>query len=173
MSVNLPQKSPQREAHDDWASCCQLSPLIIYQRIGQLDLLRAVFGSLVIPTAVRHEVFQAQTPPAWIQEQVLQQPIASQIASARLGAGEREAIALALESNAALLILDDLPARRLAQALGIKVIGSAGILSRAKELKIVTRIRPLLEEMQKFDFRISDQVMEGILKAADEQVNLC
>lgn len=144
------------------------SPLIIYQRIEQLDLLRAVFGSIVIPTAVLHEVFRNQESPEWIQERPLKQPIASQIASARLGAGEREAIALALEINASLLIVDDLPARRLAQGLGIKVIGSAGTLLRAKELRIIASIRPPLEEMQKFDFRISEQVMLGILKAANE-----
>lgn len=144
------------------------SPLIVYQRINRLELLRAVYGFLIVPTAVLLEVFKGQQVPDWIKQEPLKQPIASRIAGARLGAGEREAIALALEIDASLLILDDLPARRLAQTLGVRVIGSAGTLLRAKELSVVSAVQPLLDEMQKFDFRISDQVLHGILRAANE-----
>jgi predicted nucleic acid-binding protein len=85
-----------------------------------------------------------------------------------VGAGEREAIALALEMGAAELILDDLAARRLAQSLLLVVIGSAGLLLRAKERGLIPRVRPLMQAMQAVDFHISERVFTGILAAADE-----
>jgi predicted nucleic acid-binding protein len=106
--------------------------------------------------------------PAWIEEYPLTQPLASQIATARLGPGESEAIALALELGASELVLDDLPARRLAQSLHIPVIGSVGLLLRAKERGLIAAVRPLMTTMQQEDFRISEGVFDGILAAADE-----
>ena len=97
------------------------------------------------------------------------QPLASQIVAARLGAGEREAIALALEMGAAELILDDLAARRLAQSLQLAVIGSAGLLLRAKEHGLIQRVRPLMQAMQDVGFHISERVFAGILTAAGER----
>lgn len=96
------------------------SPLIVFERIGKFDLLHALMDRLYIPPAVRHEVFGSDPLPAWIEECSLTQLLASEILAARLGHGERKAIALALELKAALVVLDDLAARRVAQSLGIK-----------------------------------------------------
>jgi len=63
------------------------SPLIVYQRIGQFDLLRNILGHIYIPPAVRHEVFGDDPTPDWIEERLLMQPLASQIVAARLGPG--------------------------------------------------------------------------------------
>jgi len=84
------------------------------------------------------------------------------------GAGEREAIALALEMQATELLIDDLAARRLAQSLGIPIIGSLGLLLRAKQRGLVSAVRPLLETMQTEEFRISDDLFSEILMAAEE-----
>ncbi len=114
--------------------------------------------------------FSEPTPqPDWIETHLLAQPLASQIVAGRLGAGEREAIALALELKATLLVIDDLAARRLAQLLALPVVGSAGLLLRAKEKGLIPAIRPLLEAMQNADFRIAEVVLAGILSAAGEK----
>ena len=85
-----------------------------------------------------------------------------------MGAGEREAIALALELRATWLVIDDLAARRLAQSLDIPVVGSLGLLLKAKEEGLIPAIRPLMEAMQRDEFRISDRLFAGILSAAGE-----
>jgi predicted nucleic acid-binding protein len=144
------------------------SPLIVFQRIGQFDLLHATLERLSVPPAVKQEVFGSDPPPEWIDIRTLAQPLASQIVAMRLGPGEREAIALALELRAALLLIDDLPARRLAQSLNIPVMGSLGVLLRAKQEGHILAVRPLMEAMQNEEFRVSDRVFTRILSAAGE-----
>lgn len=145
------------------------SALIIYERINRLDILQSVYDTLIVPPAVVREVFHTHALPDWIHEQRLTAMVASRIVAARLGDGEREAIALALELNASLLLLDDLPARHLAQELGIKILGSAGVLVTAKEKGVIELVGPLLREMQEYDFRVSQKVVTGILKNVGEQ----
>lgn len=144
------------------------SPLIIFQRIGQLSLLTALFERVHVPPAVRNEVYGEEALPEWIEERSLAQPLASQIVAARLGPGEREAIALALELKATEIVLDDLAARRLAQSLRLPVIGSIGLLLRAKERGLVSAVRPLMERMQDEGFHIAGRVLAHILVAAGE-----
>lgn len=78
-------------------------------------MLEQLFTSVVVPPAVVSEVSVSVTLPDWIAEQALSQAIGPRILRATLGAGESEAISLALEVQARLLILDDRPARRVAQ----------------------------------------------------------
>jgi predicted nucleic acid-binding protein len=85
------------------------SPLIALQQIGQLHLLEQLFGTVLVPSAVVHEVRPSVTLLAW----GLQQAIGPLILSSSLGLGESESISLALETKARLVILDDRPARRL------------------------------------------------------------
>ena len=144
------------------------SPLIVFLRIGQIDLLPSTLGPLFIPQAVRKEVFGQDPVPQWLEERTLAQPLAAQIVAARLGHGECEAIALALKLRATLLLIDDLPARRLAQSLNIPVMESLGLLLRAKGNGLIPAVRPLMEAMQSQEFQISDRVFAKILSAAGE-----
>jgi len=144
------------------------SPLIIYERVEHMQLLQHVLGRALIPPAVRREVYQTAQLPSWLEERALTQPLASQIIAARLGAGEREALALALELQATCVVLDDLPARRVAQALNITVIGSLGVLLRARESWYIDAIRPVMQAMQAADFRTSEHMVAGMLAAAGE-----
>ncbi len=84
----------------------------------------------------------------------MSQAIGPRILRASLGAGESEAIRLALEMKARLLILDDRPTRRLAQALGLPIIGTMGILLAAKQRNFITAIRPNLDALLQHDFRM-------------------
>ena len=96
------------------------SPLIALRQIGHLQLLEQLFGTVLIPPAVAREVAPTVALPAWVGQQVLTQPVGPRILGASLGPGESEAISLALETKAKLVMLDDRPARRLAQALRIE-----------------------------------------------------
>jgi hypothetical protein len=144
------------------------SPLIIYERIGRLDLLRLTYEQILVPPAVSHEVFGASQPPDWLRVVSLQQPLAAVVLSSAYGPGEREAISLALEIAASPLLLDDLPARRIATRLGIEVVGSVGVLLLCKRKKLISSVRPLLLQMRQADFRISDEIVELALLSAGE-----
>ena len=144
------------------------SPLIGLEQIGQLNILRALFGTIAVPPAVVREVTRTVDLPEWIEQRALIQNIGPLIMKASLGQGESEAISLALESNASLVILDDRPARRLAQSLSLPVIGTLGILLLAKKRNLIPAIKPCLEELSRFDFRIAPILYEQVLKDARE-----
>lgn len=146
------------------------SPLIALERIGRLDVLRGLFETVSVPAAVVAEVTPAMTLPAWIRQRDLTQTIIPAVLTAPLGAGEREAISLALEAGACLVILDDRPARRTAQALSLPVIGTLGVLLAAKRRGLVPDVRSCLDELMQQDFRVSPRLREDVLRDAGEEV---
>ncbi len=82
-------------------------------------------------------------------------------------AGEAEAIALASEKNC-LLISDDKQARAAAKRLSISVIGTIGVLVRAKQNGVVSVIEPILDKLEQNNFFISKALREEALKIAGE-----
>jgi len=105
------------------------SPLIALQQIGQLELLHALFGDVVVPPAVVREIQPSLAPrPSWIVERPLGQPAVPLVLRGTLGAGESEALSLALETSAAWLLVDDRAARRVAVTLGVRGADDTGRL---------------------------------------------
>jgi predicted nucleic acid-binding protein len=147
------------------------SPLIALEQIDHLELLEKLFGTLLVPPAVVREVTPAVALPPWIIQQALTQPIGPRILGASLGPGESEAISVALETRVRLVILDDRPARRLAQALHLPVIGTLGILLAAKRRQLVPAIGPLLDALLEHEFRIAPRLYETVLRAANEPID--
>lgn len=143
------------------------SPLIALDRIGQLELLRSLVGEIAVPPAVGREVFADASPPSWIRV-VTASSTSDEITSPTLGRGEREAIALAAELGARWLILDDLPARRVAASLGLPVIGTVGLLLAAKRAALLSAVAPVLEQLTAAGFRLSASVLQSTLTAAGE-----
>ena len=134
--------------------------LIGLERIGRLDLLPQVFSKVFAPSVVAAEV---QISLSWLRVQSVQNMAAVAALKTQMDAGEAEAIALAMELQNVLLILDDKKARRVAQQLNLKVIGTVGmLLLRAKREGVITEIKPLISALLQADFRIS----EGIVKEA-------
>jgi predicted nucleic acid-binding protein len=78
-------------------------------------------------------------------------------------------LGLALEVRAELVILDDRPARRLALGLGLPVVGTMGVLLRAKRTGTIPAVRPLLEQLLRAGFRLSPAIREKVLTDAGEQ----
>lgn len=144
------------------------SPLIALAQIGHLDVLQQLFNRLLVPPAVVREVAPSVSLPAWIEESTLRQAIGPTILSASLGAGESETISLALETKAGLVILDDRPARRLAYALRIPIIGTLGILLAAKQRKLLPAVKPCLDTLVRHDFWIASNLYEQVLRDAGE-----
>jgi len=93
-------------------------------RFDKLDLLQKLFTTLVIPPAVEAEVTPTLSAlPDWVAVRTLTQPLHPAAHTGPFGPGEKEAISLGLEIRAARIILDDQPARRLAQRLRLPVVG--------------------------------------------------
>jgi len=76
------------------------TPLISFHQLGMLDLLRRLFGQIVIPPAVQFETFVRRPMPDWVVVQALSQPIPELLQKSGLGDGEKEATTLALEIKA-------------------------------------------------------------------------
>jgi hypothetical protein len=89
---------------------------------------------------------------------------------ADLDPGESEAIALALDWEGTVsLVLDERRARRIARDLGLQVIGSAGLLIAAKDRNLITEVEPLLTRLRASGLRLSDQLFDQVLEAANEK----
>src|SRR5258708_2500509 len=135
-------------------------PIVVFARIGRLSLLRDVTGTLLIPDAVHTEIFSRKgaMPGAsevaqakWIQRvSVADRSIVDRMPSV-LHEGEREAIALAKERTAQLLI--DEIRRRAARDQGIGVIGTLRVLGEAKLSGHIGLARPIIAQMQSQGYR--------------------
>jgi predicted nucleic acid-binding protein len=144
------------------------SPIIALAQINKLGLLEKLFSWVLVPPAVVREISPTVVLPNWITERALMQPISSQILNTSLGPGESEAISLAFEIGS-IVIIDERPARRLAESLGIDVIGTLGILLKCKQEGFISEIKSYIDELKNnYDFRIANDLYERILKEAGE-----
>lgn len=154
------------------------SPIINLAAIGWLHLLQAVYLRLVIPQAVYHEIaiVGLALPGAgevaageWIESRSIVVPSNLSYLQAILDQGEAEAILLALELQADLLLMDEKRGRRVAQSLGIPTVGLLGVLIEAKQQGKVERVRPILEDLIDIaNFRIAPDLYSRVLEAAGE-----
>ncbi len=145
------------------------SPLIAFQQIGQLQLLRTMFGKLTVPPAVAREILPSVPPAPWIVERRLAQPIAPLVLRANLGAGESEALSLAVEIRADLLFVDERAGRRVAAALGVSVVGTLGVLLAAKRAGSLAEVRPVVDELLRHGFWVAPHLVKRALLAAGEE----
>ena len=151
-------------------------PIIIFARIGRLYLLREVTGSLLIPGAVYDEIVVKKggmpgaaevAQAAWIQKaSVANRSIIDGLPRV-LHEGEREAIALAKERGAQLLV-DEIRARRVAADQKIEMIGTLRILSDAKRLGLIRTVRPIIVQMQSRGYRFDRVLIRRFLERIDE-----
>lgn len=138
--------------------------LIGLERVGELDILPALFAPIMIPPEVEHE-FGSKF--SWLQTENITNSSLVTALQLAVDAGEAEAIALASEKGC-LLISDDKQARAAAKTLGVKVIGTIGVLVRAKQNGVVSAIKPILDELDLNSFFISRALREEALKLVGE-----
>lgn len=106
------------------------STLILLHKIGKLNLLKAVYHELVTTPEVKEEF--GETLPQWIDIKTPSDKKYQTFLQTQVDLGEASAIALATDYTDALLLLDDLKARKLATKLNFKVSGTLGVIHRAK-----------------------------------------
>lgn len=154
---------------------CDTTPIICLLKIGKLDLLRSLYGSIAIPEAVLSEVeqgrekgyYQNLNSVEWVHILPLQNKELMTGLSG-LDAGEAEAIALAIETEAPLIILDEKLGRERAKAHGLKVTGTLGVLLRARCEGLIDRLAPLLFELMEKDVWLDGRLVSEVLRRAGE-----
>ena len=138
------------------ASC-----LIVLQNIQELSLLEKLFGEVFITEEVGEEF--GLDLPEWIKIKEVQNKIQQNALNLILDKGEASSIALSLETVNSLLIVDEKKGRRIAQELGLKIVGTLGVILRSKEKDLIISIEDVLEKMENADFRISPDLKAKIL----------
>jgi uncharacterized protein len=86
-----------------------------------------------------------------------------------LGPGETDLLMLATELQDVVDILDDAIARRAAESLGLRLIGTLGLLLDAKSTGLIPAVTPLLNQLQDLGFRLAAYTRAAVLKLAGEQ----
>jgi uncharacterized protein len=157
------------------------SILINLAWIKQLHLLAHLFGEVIVPTAVWREVVEegAGKPGAlemkaadWLQVKEPENKPLIHALRQDLDAGEAEAIALAIEQHADLLLMDERIGRAAAQHFNLPIIGLVGILITAKQKKMLPEIKSSLDSLrQQAGFYISEALYQRVLRDADESTN--
>lgn len=138
--------------------------LIGLERIGRLDLLPALFSVVLEPPEVDREFGRRF---AWLKIQRPQEPAHLEKLKALVDDGEAEAIALAWETGLP-LILDDLQARTAARRLGIRIIGTVGLLVRAKQSGFIELLKPVLDQLKAESFFIGIPLEQEALRLVGE-----
>jgi uncharacterized protein len=157
---------------------CDTSPLQYLHQLRLMYLLPTLAGQIVIPPIVTKEIADGRvigidlpdiSSLNWLTERPIQQA-RPEVSVYGLDPGEAEVLTLALEIGApnALVIIDELPARRAAVQLGINIKGTLGLLLDAKARGILRAVKPELDRLDVLGFRVAQHTREAVLKAAAE-----
>lgn len=154
------------------------SPITNLAAISQLALLQQLYGTIVIPQAVYDEMasvgrvvagsVEVQTK-SWIQAQQVANKALVTALQLELDRGEAEAIALAIELKADLLLLDERRGRTVASRFGLKFTGILGVLIEAKHKGVISAVKPVLDSLiLTAGFWITDSLYQRVLQTAGE-----
>ena len=144
-------------------------PLIALARVDALDMLRNLFGRVLIPDAVRNEcgakpgIDADRIKTAIGQHWLVTTPVTLPAGrAAQLGMGERQALALAQTHPSALLLMDDRLARREAARLGLPFIGTVRVLWIAEQRGLIPSAERMVTQMSASGYRISVNLLNII-----------
>jgi predicted nucleic acid-binding protein len=150
------------------------SPLSYLHLIGRLELLRLLYGKVVIPPAVDKEIRSAERLHEKLDRSFIEvvgprdKEKVTELLS-EIDRGESEAIVLALELGADLLLIDEATGRDVAARLGLRRIGLLGIFLEAKRRNIIQMVSSEVESLVKqTNFRIRSEVLAEVLRLSGE-----
>jgi predicted nucleic acid-binding protein len=147
-------------------------PLISLAVIDKLDILEKIFGAVVIPEAVWAELLdqvEAFNIPQVSQFQTRVVPLKQKHGFINgLDPGETAAILLYEEIHADQLLIDDKFARKNAESRSVACLGTLAVLVKAKELKLISEIRPLLLQLVEKKRYFSKTLLNIVLSVCDE-----
>lgn len=152
------------------------SPLLYLYKIGAMEFLPKLFDVVWTAGSVQNELLVGRSSGydvpnpndyPWLNI-VNPQSMPSEWLALDLGAGELGAMALALENPDYVVLLDDMLARRTAQAAGLQVWGTLKVLLEAKSQGLIEAIEPYISKLSEAGMWISVEVRQRILVLADE-----
>ena len=148
--------------------------LIALSSLGVLEILKNLYGRIIIPEAVYKELVRGEGKPGseigsidWIDVRTLA-PQFKKYLEFDLDEGEAETIALSEKIGADLILIDDYWARKIAEYKGLRYTGTLGILLKAKKKGLIKELKSLLNELLKRGFWISTELCNAVLKEAGE-----
>jgi hypothetical protein len=152
------------------------TPIISLLKLNRLDLLQKLYKQVYIPSAVYKEIefgkakgyYKDLTSVDWINIIEIQDKQAVKY-FLDLDAGEAEAIVLATELNADLIILDEKLGRFHAKHADLRVSGTIGILIKAKSEGLIEELKQSLDELTDKGVWISEKLKSEILKKVGEE----
>jgi uncharacterized protein len=152
------------------------SPILNLAIIGRLTLLKDQFGVVHVPKAVQDELRPQEDRPGsehirkalkdgWLVVTAVSNTGMSDVLLAELDGGESEAIALASQMKAELVLLDERDARRVALRLNMKTTGVLGILLKAHRMNVIPDLSQALQDLKmKAGFHLSAELVRAILQ---------
>jgi predicted nucleic acid-binding protein len=152
------------------------SPILSLALIGRLELLRDLYGTIVIPEAVRSELITTDQGGArevaqadWIITHSIEPDVALKLLLREVDRGEAEAIGLAVQLKADVLLIDERKARHLAADLELGVVGLLDVLPDAKQRHLISSVKPILDDLLvRAHFRVSHKLYQRTLFTAGE-----
>jgi predicted nucleic acid-binding protein len=147
------------------------SPICYLLLIDQIMILQKLYDVVVIPQAVADELNASESPsvvrnwianpPNWLQIEIVS--ASSRSGLEKLDSGEQEAILLAEQIEAELIILDDKAARQIASERGLRIIGLLGMIKDAAQFGLLD-LRVTFERLQEAGFWAAPSLLERLLR---------
>jgi predicted nucleic acid-binding protein len=152
------------------------SPIRALAHLQLTRILRDLYSTVIIPTAVAGEIKSAQAAgrlgeplPDWIEIRSPKDTAKVAQLLEELDPGESEAIALAVEIRADYLLMDEWGGREVAAGLGLTRIGLLGVLLQAKKEGMIPAIKYLVDRLRReINFRVSDALYAKVMADAGE-----
>ena len=153
------------------------SPLISLAAVGRLGVLRDLYGRVCIPEQVHHEITgrgmrlgaREIADADWIDKVPVSDGRLREVLERSLDSGESEAIALAVELKAELILIDETRARAAAMQLGLNVVGVLGVVALARTRALIPSAREVIEAMRvATGFRIAPALLNDVLASLGE-----
>ncbi len=142
------------------------SCLILLSKVDELAILKLNYNRILITPEIADEFDQEL--PDWIEVMGVKDRGLQLLLQDSLDLGESTALALAMETNNATVILDDLKARKLAQKLGLKITGTIGVIIKAKLKGNIPSAKKILKKILNTDFRVNANVIDEAIRQAGE-----
>ncbi len=151
------------------------TPIITLLTISKLELLKELYGKLIIPQGVFEEIEEGKNKDYytdlslidWIEIKTISYREPLRYIS-DLDKGEAEVIVLANEVKADLVIIDEKLGREYATHFNLKLTGTIGVLLKAKELGLINKIKPLLQTMKENGIWLNQKFINKVLEIANE-----
>lgn len=153
------------------------TPLIALSHVGQLDILKKLYGEIIIPEAVYKELSAKSESVCkkavdrsldWIRVDGVKNQMAKSMYKTQLHDGEVEVMILSKEIEADVVIIDDANAKKHAKYLQLPVTGTLGVLIKAKKEGYVGELKPILYQMVEKGIYVSQELIELCLNQVGE-----